>query len=67
MIQFGLPLLEGVCTLLLTMLEAAKAHYSSIVVEYNAKIKETVEPEVKTKPIGFIHDIEEEEDDDSLL
>ena len=68
MVQIGFPLLDGICSLLLTMLEAAKGYFSNIVVKYNTKMKESIEPEVKTNPIGFLYEQEgEEEEDDSLL
>ena len=49
------------------MMEAAKGYFSNIVINYNTKMKNTIQPEEITNPIGFIYEEQEDEDDDTLL
>ena len=60
-IQFGLPILEGVTALLLTILEALKGYFGVLVSKYNIQMRNLREDDI-TEPkqkIGFC--IEEDE------
>jgi len=60
------PLLDGITSLLLTMLEAVKCYFGTIVAKANVKIAKTMNPEegIISHTIGFQLPDEEEEDDD---
>ena len=63
-IQMGFPILDGITSLILTMLEAAKGYFSMKITEYNIKMKKSREEEDSVKnPIGFVYeeDVENEE------
>lgn len=63
-IQMGFPILDGITSLILTMLEAAKGYFSMKITEYNIKMKKSREEEGSVKnPIGFVYeeDLENEE------
>lgn len=64
LIQVGFPLLDGLTSLLLSMLEAAKGYFSLQVAEYNARMKVLYEEEKPKNIIGFTY---EGEDDEEIL
>ena len=68
-VQAGLPLLESITSLLMTMLEAAKGYFSAIVANYNSQMRASLEPKSTTRTIGFEcpEDEEEEDFDDEVL
>ena len=53
LIQFGLPVLESLTSLVMTMIEAAKGYFGTIVTKYNIAIQEKINPEEVVNPIGF--------------
>ena len=56
MVKVGFPLLEGICGLALTALEAAKGYFSKKIARYNAEIsQQNVD---KSGPIGFRYEEE---------
>ena len=62
----GFPLMDGITSLLLTMLETAKGYFGLKVAQYNAKIQTIHNEEEPTKkPIGFAY--EEELGDEEIL
>ena len=67
MVQVGFPLLDGIASLLLTMLEAAKGYFSNLVAQYNTRIKDTIMPEPTMRTIGFKYDEGEEPEDEEVL
>ena len=68
LIQFGLPVLDGLAALVMTMLEAAKGYFGIIVAKYNTKITSILNQEENTvkNTIGFTLP-EEEEDNCEVL
>lgn len=58
-VEIGIPLLEGITGLLLTILEAAKGYFNIKITEYNQRIKQTCNPEVKQNAIGFSYTLDE--------
>ena len=64
MVQIIFPLLDGITAFLLAGLEALKGYFGMKVSEYNCRIREMNFKDDKKRPIGFIIDQEEEEDDE---
>ena len=62
-VEIGIPLLEGITGLLLTILEAAKGYFNIKITEYNQRIKKICNPEVKQNAIGFSYNLDEGESD----
>ena len=66
--EFGIPILEGLTTLFLTLLEVGKGRLTLRITEYNKQIQDIAnKEEVSTHAIGFRCDpveYEEEEDED---
>ena len=66
--EFGIPILEGLATLFLTLLEVGKGRLTLRITEYNKQIQDIAnKEEVSTHAIGFRCDpveYEEEEDED---
>lgn len=62
-ISMGIPLIDGITSLLLTMIEAAKGYFGLIVMRMNEQMRGS-EPDTSLKqPIGFVFDDEEEEEE----
>lgn len=62
-ISMGIPLIDGITSLLLTMIEAAKGYFGLIVMRMNEQMRNS-EPDTSLKqPIGFVFDDEEEEEE----
>ena len=66
-VQIGFPLLDGLTSLLLTMMETAKGYFGMKVAKYNKEMHKACAPEETiTNKIGFIYE-EEEIDDEEIL
>ena len=66
-IQVCFHLLDGITSLLLTMIEAAKGYFSLKIMNYNAKAKMTLQEEDEVKNIiGFRYEEALEEDEEVL-
>lgn len=67
---FGIPILEGITALFLTLLEVGKGRLTLIITKYNKQIQEIADKEeVSTHAIGFRcdpveYDEDEEDEDD---
>jgi hypothetical protein len=64
LVQVGFPLLDGLTSLLLSILEAAKGYFSLKVTKYNTRIRALCEEEKPKNLIGFTY---EEEPDEEIL
>lgn len=64
LVQIGFPLLDGLTSLLLSMLEAAKGYFSLKVAEYNTRMRALCEEEKPKNLIGFTY---EEDSDEEIL
>lgn len=63
-IQVGFPLLDGITSLLLTMIEAAKGYFAAKVIKYNNQMRD--ENSETPKSIGFVYQEEEVPDEEIL-
>lgn len=68
--EFGIPILEGIAALFLTLLEVGKGRLTLIITKYNKQIRDIADKEeVSTNAIGFRcdpveYDEDEEDEDD---
>lgn len=63
----GFPLMDGLTSLLLTMMEAAKGYFGVITTQYSAQMKKICDDQEPTKNlIGFVYDEEEPTDEEVL-
>lgn len=68
LIQVILPVLDGLTSLLLTIIETAKGYFGVKVAKYNNRIRDIQMGEniPTVNSIGFSYETKEEEDDDDL-
>lgn len=62
-ISMGIPLIDGITSLLLTMIEAAKGYFGLIVMRMNEQMRNSESDTSLKQPIGFVFDNEEEEEE----
>lgn len=69
LVSLFLPLIDGLATLLLTMLEVAKGYFTVKVTEYNLRLKKLSYDEEDDEPkrlIGFMREDQEEDEDENV-